>query len=65
MHMSLSFNDCSLWKYFIHEFLPKHSLFTIDELVETCAKEFVVSGHQSYGSLKVFQAQRCGWCHKL
>jgi Protein of unknown function (DUF4007) len=40
MHVNLSWSDRSLWAYFIHEFSPKHSTFTQDELLSLCREIF-------------------------
>jgi Protein of unknown function (DUF4007) len=41
MHFYLSSSDRNLWSYFVHEFLPEHSSFTLDELMESCTQRFV------------------------
>ena len=40
IHFHLSLGDRSLWHYFVYEFLPKHSLFTQEELLDSCIEVF-------------------------
>jgi Protein of unknown function (DUF4007) len=38
IHFHLSLGKQSLWKYFVYEFLPHHSTFTQDELLNCCTE---------------------------
>ena len=40
IHFHLSLGDRSLWHYFVYEFLSKHSLFTQEELLDSCIEVF-------------------------
>jgi len=40
IHFYLSLNERSLWHYFVYEFLPNHSSFTQEELVNSCVSVF-------------------------
>ncbi len=42
IHFYLSLNDRSLWHYFVYEFLPNHSSFTQEELVNHCLEIFPI-----------------------
>lgn len=43
IHFNLSQDDRSLWKYVVHDFLPKHSSFTLDELLKGCIEGFTTA----------------------
>jgi Protein of unknown function (DUF4007) len=40
IHFHLSSDDHSLWRYFVYKFLPKHSSFIEDELLNSCIGSF-------------------------
>jgi hypothetical protein len=40
IHFHLSLTEDSLWKYFVHEFLPRHTTFSQDELLNCCIEIF-------------------------
>ena len=40
IHFNLSQSDRSLWKYIVYDFLPEHSSFTQDELLNCCIEGF-------------------------
>ncbi|QKD81923.1 DUF4007 family protein [Thermoleptolyngbya sichuanensis A183] len=47
IHFYLSLNDRSLWHYFMCEFLPNHSSFTQEELVNSCIETFPIESPET------------------
>lgn len=43
IHFNLSQNDRSLWHYVVYDFLPEHSSFTLDELLNGCIEGFTTA----------------------